>query len=196
MGSSVSRRQNPRNLLVGMRMSQQPNNNHWIEDMKRRLCLLPNAHSAQFEGCTEEEITDLEEYTQGKLPLYYREFLKAMGRKAGHLFRGSDALISETHRLRLRSAAERLLSRRKSNWSLPPSAFVFSMHQGYQFMFIRLDEGDDPPVYLVTDREPQPKRLSDQFTTFIENYIADLEHLAQTKPGAFEPLPGSEEIED
>lgn len=159
-----------------------------FEELMGRLSVLPHSNARAFEGCSREEIVDLEEYATGKFPPYYRAFLELMGRGSGHLFLGSDALVSENHQLRLRAAAERLLKRRDSTWSLPPSAFVFLMHQGYQFLFIRLDEGEDPPVYLVTEREPCPKKLSDNFSVYIENYTSDLERLGRTNSECFEPF--------
>jgi hypothetical protein len=61
-----------------MPMSPQPI--PWIDEIKRRLCLIPREDSSRFEGCTPEEIVELEEYAGGKLPLCYRQFLEHLGR--------------------------------------------------------------------------------------------------------------------
>jgi hypothetical protein len=75
---------------------------------------------------------------------------------------------------------------------LPEDAFVFLMHQGYQFLFISLDQGDDPPVFLVTERDPYPKRMSDHFSSYIDRYVNDLEQLVTTHPELFGGDDGSD----
>ena len=42
-------------------------------------------------------------------------------------------------------------------FAFPDDALVFWMHQGYQFMFLRAAEGDDPPVYRLSLISPRFK---------------------------------------
>lgn len=153
-----------------------------FEEVQQRLHQLSPLEADSFEGATDQEITELEAYAGGKFPLVYRMFLQMMGRNAGQLFQGSDALISQRWSIRFRAFAQKIISEQGGSDSLPESAFVFLMHQGYVFLFFRLDEGENPPVYVVTDSEPEPKLLSENFTNFVERYVADLEELAATKP--------------
>lgn len=69
----------------------------------------------------------------------------------------------------LNEAATGLLQENDKNYKLPSDAFVFYMHQGYQFMFFRLSEGDDPPVYFFGEGEglDKPKLLYDHFSSFL-----------------------------
>ncbi len=56
---------------------------------------------------------------------------------------------------------------------MPEDAFVFFMHQGYQFMFFRLSEGDDPPVYYYGEGEGQDtfRVLQPSYSAFLETEI-------------------------
>lgn len=151
-----------------------------FEEIQRRLTQPNSSEADSFKGATSEEIAELEEYAGGKFPLAYRTFLQTMGKSAGRLFQGSHALISQRWSLRYRDFAQEMLSKHGGD-ELPEPTFVFLMHQGYQFLFFRLDEGDDPPIYIVTDSEPEPKLLSESFTTYIDRYVTSLEELAATR---------------
>lgn len=52
---------------------------------------------------------------------------------------------------------------------LPADAFVFWMHQGYQFAFFRIGEGEDPPVYHFEEgQESQTfQRIHDKLSEFL-----------------------------
>jgi len=56
---------------------------------------------------------------------------------------------------------------------LPSDAFIFSMHQGYEFWYFRISEGDNPPVYGFHEGEADPQLLVAQFPTFMD-YILTL----------------------
>ena len=53
--------------------------------------------------------------------------------------------------------------------SLDKEAFVFMIdNQGVQWFFFRLDEGDNPPVYMYTEaREDRFDKICDSYTDFI-----------------------------
>lgn len=152
-----------------------------FEEVQRRLIELSPENADSFRGATSTAITELEHYAGGPLPLAYRIFLEMMGESAGDLFRGSHALLSQKWSLRYRRFAERMLEKYKAEDALPDNAFVFLMHQGYQFLYFCLDGGDDPPVYAITDGERKPAQISDRFTSFVENFVSDLEAIAATR---------------
>ncbi len=152
-----------------------------FEDIQRRLRQLNPSEADSFKGATSEEIAELENYAGGTFPLVYRKFLEMMGQCAGRLFQGSTALLSQKWSLKFRAFAEKMLSDHGAETPLPESAFVFLMHQGYQFLYFRLDEGENPPVYIITDFEPEPKLLVDSFTNLVDQFVADLEELAASK---------------
>jgi len=91
--------------------------------------------------------------------------------------------------------AEKILASANASFCLPSLAFVFLVHQGYQFIFFNMAEGDDPPVYLVTHKTPEPNCLAPHFTKFLDNYVSDLERLAWDNPEAFGPVSTSDEEE-
>ncbi len=99
--------------------------------------------------CTENEVRILERQLGFSLPGAYRKFLLWMGHGAGILLRGSDCFYQ--HLPPLRTWAEELLEENNFPEPLPEDAFVFYMHQGYLFYFVRVGEGDDPPVYFYSE---------------------------------------------
>lgn len=66
----------------------------------------------------------------------------------------------------LREAAEELIAE-KSAAPLPADAFVFYMHQGYEFGYFLLSDGDDPPVYQFASRTAQAKRVTESFSSYL-----------------------------
>jgi len=65
--------------------------------------------------------------------------------------------------------AKELLQNNNFPLPLPDDAFVFFMHQGYQFSFIRLSEGSDPPTYsyLEGQEEQYFVKTHDKLTDFL-----------------------------
>lgn len=119
-------------------------------------------------GCTEAEVAALEQRIGHYLPAAYREFLLWIGHSAGHLLQGSDVFYQQLEPLP--TYAQELLQENDITTPLPEDAFVFYVHQGYQFMFFRLSEGDDPPVYYYGEGEGQ-----DTFRVLYPSYSAFLE---------------------
>jgi SMI1-KNR4 cell-wall len=117
----------------------------YLDNVKMHLHELEAIRPEDFISCTEEEVVALEQQLGVTLPEAYREFLLWMGHKAGDLFAGSQWLYKKIPRLQV--GAREALEKNNFPESLPGDAFVFWMHQGYQFMFFRLSEDSDPPVY-------------------------------------------------
>ena len=99
----------------------------------------------QFIPCTDEEILLIEQQFHLSLPTAYKEFLLTMGKGAGDLLVGSEFLYKDLPGLQ--EVAHEMLAEDAFPQNLPEDAFVFFMHQGYQFNFFRTSEGDNPPVY-------------------------------------------------
>jgi len=47
------------------------------------------------------------------------------------------------------------------------------MHQGYQFMFIRAAEGEDPPVYYYMEQSGKFVKKADQLSQFLLDVARD-----------------------
>ena len=96
--------------------------------------------------CTPEEVAKLEADLHVKLPAAYRAFLLLMGNGPDPILVGTECTIGDLYRLG--EGAEELLAEDGNSFALTPDAFVFLMHQGYQFMYFQCDAAnDDPPVF-------------------------------------------------
>ncbi len=126
-----------------------------------------------LEPCTEDEVHALEQELGFPLPAAYREFLLWMGHGAGRFLRGSDVFYAELEGLR--ESAIDLLRENDIDINLPNDAFVFFMHQGYMFYFVRMSEDSDPPVYGFCEGQSRtfPDRLYSQFSEFLAAMISD-----------------------
>lgn len=123
----------------------------YLEPIKQQLIALNLVNPNDLMGCTHGEILQLEQQLGVKLPIAYQEFLRIMGKGAGQFLRGSDCFYD--HLPDLQQAAGELLAENHFPQRIPDDAFVFFMHQGYQFSFFRLSEGDNPPTYSYCESE-------------------------------------------
>jgi SMI1 / KNR4 family (SUKH-1) len=140
----------------------------YLEPIKQRLIALNLVNQNELMGCTQKEILQLEQQLGVKLPTAYQEFLRIMGKGAGQFLRGSDCFYDQL--LDLQQAAGELLAENHFLGRMPDDAFVFLMHQGYQFSFFRLFQGEDPPTYSYCEGEQQQ--------SFIETHERYSEFLA------------------
>jgi hypothetical protein len=94
------------------------------------------------------ELKEFEEKVNVTLPKEYRDFLLLMGRSAGNYMKGSSVFYEQL--LHLKEWTDELINENNLP-PLPPDAFPFWMHQGYQAAYFRTTEGDNPPVYYFTE---------------------------------------------
>ena len=111
---------------------------------KKRIKLIPLKQS---------EVNSLEVHFKIKFPDVYKEFLLSMGKGAGMFMQDSSVFDNEL--LYLREWAEELLEENNFR-SLPENAFVFWMHQGYQFAYFLVDGENNPVVYFFSEGENPP----------------------------------------
>ncbi|MBA4017257.1 MAG: SMI1/KNR4 family protein [Pirellula sp.] len=123
------------------------------------------ATESDIRGCTPAEIKAVEHDVGSPLPQAYREFLARMGREAGRLYVGTDVFYPAI--LGVTSGAKQLVDEDKTGVAFPDDAIAFSMHQGYQFLFIRTGEGNDPPVYHYMEQSGVFEKKSENFTKFL-----------------------------
>jgi hypothetical protein len=128
-------------------------------------------------GCSAEEIAGVERTAPGPLPLAYKSFLSAAGRDAPGFFTGTSLFLGQIEDL-TESAAD-LLRENNEPFSLPPGAFVFSMHQGYVFHYFVVPGGDDPPVFTYCEGKGPPRPAGDSFTGYLIESMDWLESLKE-----------------
>ena len=148
----------------------------YINKAKDRLAELHMLQKLKLIGCRQEDIQRVEEKIGASLPLAYQEFLVWMGR-VSQLFQGSDYSCLDI--LNLQPVATDLLEENHEREVLPTDAFVFLMHQGYQFNFFRLSEGDDPPVYWYIEGQGYFKKTFDHFSEFLLDVVNGYAQLRQ-----------------
>ncbi|MCU0713904.1 MAG: SMI1/KNR4 family protein [Pirellula sp.] len=146
----------------------------FMADLVRFLVNSGIATAETVRGCTSTEITQLERQLSLHLPLALAECLIAMGHACGHLKNGdafSVVAFNDAHEVALG-----LTSKADSPWRLPGNAIPFIHHQGYEFLFVYADTGDDPPVWLYIETDTEPKQQSLSFTAWLrESAIAAIE---------------------
>lgn len=121
-------------------------------------------------GLDQSKIDRIEENFNVRLPIVYRVFLSIMGKEAGQYMRGSSVFFNEIYLLR--DGAEELL--KENNFRpLPKDVFVFWMHQGYQFAFFYLNQGNDPAVYYYCEgtKEPDFIKINKTLSEFFEKQM-------------------------
>jgi hypothetical protein len=94
-----------------------------------------------------------------------------MGRGAGEFYVGSNVFYPDV--LGVTEAAHRLVTEDEAGLVLPDDAIVFIMHQGYQFVFMRADEGEDPSVHYYMERSGEFVKKADQLSQFLINVAHD-----------------------
>lgn len=151
----------------------------YLDHVKARFYELHIALAEQVQPCTLREVQALQQQVETQLPEAYREFLLWMGHGAGPFMRGTDCFYNDLPQLR--EWAMELLVENSVSQSLLNNAFVFCMHQGYQFMFLRTHEGNDPIVYYYneTERQSTARMLAPSFSAFLLQEIeAHAQHVA------------------
>jgi hypothetical protein len=125
----------------------------------------------KLKGCTMQEVNKIEGEFGIKLPASYVYFLLLMGKDAGEFLKGSSVFYNEM--FVLRESSMELLNENNFK-SLPPDTFVFWMHQGYQFAFFDLKEGDNPPIYFYYEGKTEGdfEKKENSFTDFLEKQLA------------------------
>jgi hypothetical protein len=145
----------------------------YLDEVKKKAERLLSLTKQPFVPCTTVEIEELEEWVGHCLPAAYREFLLWMGHSGGAFLQGSNCFYNDLESLQ--SDAKELLEENHFSGELSGDAFVFFMHQGYQFNFFYLSEGDDPPVFLYYEESPVRTSFSQIYARLSEFLLKEME---------------------
>jgi SMI1 / KNR4 family (SUKH-1) len=145
----------------------------YLDEAKEKEEALHQIGIAKFTPCTEEQLVRLEGWYGYPLPQSYREFLLWMGSWGGGLLVGSDCFYGDLKDIQ--ECAREILKENNFPGVLPDDAFVFWMHQGYQFLFFRSCEGENPPVYYYLEEEPARTAFTCDYPHFSDYIIQEIE---------------------
>ncbi len=102
----------------------------------------------QYESCTEQKIDQIEQFLDLLLPAAYREFLLWSGEQCTFMDEMGLPFYSSTE-VDLRRIALDILNMNEAMDTLPEDAIVIVIFdETASFAFIRVSEGDNPPVHL------------------------------------------------
>ena len=119
------------------------------------------------QGCSADQIAALAEQTEGHLPSAYLQFMEAAGNGVDDFLRGSDFTIEDLDGVR--EAADELLVEAELE-PLTSNAFVFVMHQGYQFYYFQ-----DGAVYYFKEGESRTEKRFDSFESFFDSVVQNIQ---------------------
>jgi hypothetical protein len=126
--------------------------------------------ASDIRGASAEEVATLARSAGQNLPAQYREFLLGIGHGAGEFLQGTDIFLSALDGLK--DEANSLLQENDEEAQLANDAFVFSMHQGYEFSYFITSDGDDPPVYQYVEGNGPPVLTWNSISDFLSISIA------------------------
>lgn len=139
------------------------------EEISRELIAGGVSVLEQVLAFSDAEVDALERTAGVHFPAAYRVFLRAVGKRAHGYFDGTR--IFGTQIAELNEAAAALLRENEETFALPADAFVFSMHQGYQFHYLLTSDGDDPPIYFYSEGCGPPEQVFASFSEFVRESI-------------------------
>lgn len=122
-------------------------------------------------GCNPEEISQIESFTQSPLPEIYKKFLECMGRGAGRFFEGLNIFYQDI--FEQKKWFKETLEECDCKYNVTDTDFIFASNQGYEFMFFKLNDDPDPPVYYYIECEKSPLKKYDRFSDFLLKSFTD-----------------------
>lgn len=135
------------------------------ESIAQRLIDSGTAIPVQIQSMPESQILDLESKYGVKFPTSYRDFLAKLGCSSTDLFSSYAFVYPGVEDLR--QSAVDLAAR--NHFSMPANVFVILI-QDDGFLYIRTDEGEDPPVYGFQEGLSQGDLVAQSFSEWLCNF--------------------------
>ncbi|MBK7840679.1 MAG: SMI1/KNR4 family protein [Candidatus Obscuribacter sp.] len=140
--------------------------NNWVDNLAARLVETGIATMETINGCSEEELLDIEQFYSLKLPEAYKDYMRKFGKASGDFL--GECGIYYPNILKNRRRATTLLNNNNTDYKLKCSDFVFITRYGYQFYFFdTANKNPNPPVFRYTENRDQPMLLADSFEAAI-----------------------------
>lgn len=136
------------------------------ELQKRKLIEAGLASDADFVGCSDSEISQLEQQFKVKLPLAFTDFLRVMGKERDGFY--AEASMSYPFDDMRRIAIDLL---NDVNQRLSDTAFVFVERYGSAVLYFETNAGDDPPVYVCQEDGKSPSKVAASFSEWLNTAV-------------------------
>ena len=141
----------------------------YLDSARQRIEERSFPDAEDIHPCTPDEVEALERKLSQPLPAALREFLLWCGHGLGDIWSGNRC--SEYEELMegagLEEARKVLLQDGQDASLLADPVLVLQYDECDQFSFVRLDEGEDPPVYGRNEGEPV-QRHCDHFSDYVK----------------------------
>jgi hypothetical protein len=133
---------------------------------KRKLIDAGLASDSDFVGCTDAEISRLEQEFKIILPSAFVDFLRVMGRERDGFY--AEASMSYPFEDMRRIAIDLL---NDVNETISDTTFVFVERYGCAVLFFESNAGDDPPVYVFQADDEAPSRVAECFSDWLNTAV-------------------------
>lgn len=155
-----------------------PSSSEYSEFFEQQVAKLSQTtvSRAEFIGCTRSEIEECIR-AQGvtKLPAVYIAFLGRLGKGAGAFLHSLDVFSTYPDLLEAKQFAIDCLTLHGNPAVISESVFVFSHYLNHYFAYFDTSDGDDPPVFQISEVAAEPTRLADtyseRFANMVDGYI-------------------------
>jgi hypothetical protein len=135
------------------------------EELRRRLVSEGLAEEDEIQGCTPEDIAQIEAECGHALPESYLRFLRLAGRGAGQFMDDLEIYFRDVLGLTQR------IRRARPEIALPPSAYVFVSRMGEAFLYFDLAEGENPAIFGWSEDAVSTRKVCETFSDFIEDEL-------------------------
>ncbi|MFD2564794.1 SMI1/KNR4 family protein [Aquimarina rubra] len=161
----------------------------YLEESKNFLKDYPQITS-EFRGCSEQEIDNLESILNEKIPEAFKEFLGWFGKSGGKILRGTDYyypflsgeayegwkeenIVPQDHTFK--DVGIDLLNRNNFDGKkILENSILFMSHQGYAIEFLKVDEGENPPVYIFVEQDKWLKEGPTVWAKSFSEYLLNM----------------------
>lgn len=159
------------------------------EAFLRRLSARDVASSSDLVGCSDAEIVHLEARYSITLPVSYRWYLSAMGKKSGRLFTHDHMAVYFDHvcEMTAQHRQDAIEYPDEPTVELPDDALIVAGRLGEQFQFLRCNDPDDSAVWYFNEYDHQIVDSAQSVLDWLESFCDAAEQAIQN--GYFDIYP-------